>query len=86
MATYKIVVPKPAAKDESGATTGLYAVDEMVTPSAEWQQKIMDTVCAVPIFQNLQLWAWNSSLDLGVDVKGSLNLSPPVTEKAYFKN
>lgn len=50
------------------------------------QQKIMDTVCAVPIFQNLQLWAWNSSLDLGVDVKGSLNLSPPVTEKAYFKN
>ena len=43
MSTYKILVPKPAAKDESGATTGLYAADEIVTPSEEWQQKIMDT-------------------------------------------
>ena len=49
------------------------------------QQKIMAAVCAVPIYQNLQLWAWKSDLDLGVDVKGSLNLSPPVTELAHFK-
>ena len=49
------------------------------------QQKIMAAVCAVPIYENLQLWAWKSNLDLGVDVKGSLNLSPPVTELAQFK-
>src|SRR3546814_12233825 len=41
------------------------------------QQKIMAEVCAVPIYENMQLWAWQSNLDLGVEVKGSLNLSPP---------
>lgn len=51
---------------------------------AEAQRKIMEEVCAVPIYQNLQLWAWKDSLDLGVDVEGSLNLSPPVTEQAQF--
>lgn len=48
------------------------------------QSKIMDEVCAVPIYQNLQLWAWKDDLDLGVEVNGSLNLSPPVTEQAHF--
>ena len=48
------------------------------------QAKIMEEVCAIPIFQNLQLWAWNEKLDLGVEVVGSLNLSPPVTEQARF--
>jgi len=51
---------------------------------AEAQRKIMDQVCAVPIVQSLQLWAWKDTLDLGVEVKGSLNLSPPVTEAAHF--
>lgn len=49
------------------------------------QQKIMEKVCAVPVYENLQLWAWKSSLDLGVEVKGTLNLSPPITEMARFK-
>ncbi len=49
------------------------------------QQKIMDAVCGVPVYENMQLWAWKSNLDLGVPVKGSLNLSPPVTELAHFK-
>lgn len=48
------------------------------------QRKIMGELCAVPIYQNLQLWAWKDTLDLGVDVEGSLNLSPPVTEQASF--
>ena len=48
------------------------------------QRKIMEEVCAVPIYQNLQLWAWKDTLDLGVEVKGSLNLSPPITELARF--
>lgn len=51
---------------------------------AEAQRKIMAEVCAVPIYQNLQLWAWKDSLDLGTEVEGSLNLSPPVTEQAQF--
>ena len=52
---------------------------------AEAQRKIMEEVCAVPIIQSLQLWAWKDTLDLGVEVHGSLNLSPPVTEEASFK-
>lgn len=59
----------PAKQDEYWATA---------------QRKIMEEVCAIPIYQNLQLWAWNENLDLGVEVMGSLNLSPPVTEKAGF--
>ena len=48
------------------------------------QQKIAEEVCAVPIYQNLQLWAWKDTLDLGYEMTGSLNLSPAVTEKAHF--
>jgi len=50
----------------------------------EAQDKIVKAVCAVPIYENLQLWAWKDDLDLGYDLKGSLNLSPPITEKAHF--
>jgi peptide/nickel transport system substrate-binding protein len=52
---------------------------------AEAQKKIMDKVCAVPLYLSLQLWAWKDNLDLGVDPEGSLNLSPPVTELTAFK-
>lgn len=48
------------------------------------QQKIAADVCAVPIYQNLQLWAWKDTLDLGFEVKGSLNLSPAITETSRF--
>jgi len=51
---------------------------------AEAQQKIAEEVCAVPIYQNMQLWAWSDALDLGYEIEGSLNLSPAVTEKARF--
>jgi peptide/nickel transport system substrate-binding protein len=51
---------------------------------AEAQRKIADAVCAVPIFQNMQLWAWTDALDLGHEVEGSLNLSPAITEKSRF--
>ncbi len=44
----------------------------------------MEELCAIPVYENLQLWAWNDKLDLGVEVNGSLNLSPPVTEIARF--
>ena len=48
------------------------------------QQKIGEEVCAVPIYQNLQLWAWKDTLDLGFEMKGSLNLSPAITEISHF--
>ncbi len=48
------------------------------------QQKIGEEVCAVPIYQNLQLWAWKDTLDLGFEVNGSLNLSPAITETSKF--
>lgn len=51
---------------------------------AEAQRKIADAVCAVPIYQNMQLWAWTDALDLGHEVEGSLNLSPAITEKSRF--
>ena len=50
----------------------------------EAQQKISDAVCAVPIYQNLQLWAWKDTLDLGYEMEGSLNLSPAITETSAF--
>ncbi|MEM0906559.1 MAG: ABC transporter substrate-binding protein [Pseudomonadota bacterium] len=52
---------------------------------ADAQRKIMEDVCAIPIYQNLQLWAWKDNLDLGTDINGSLNLSPAITELAHFK-
>ena len=51
---------------------------------AEAQQKIKEQVCGVPIYQNLQLWAWSDDLDLGFPVDGSLNLSPAITEESRF--
>jgi peptide/nickel transport system substrate-binding protein len=50
----------------------------------EAQRKIIEAVCAVPVYENLQLWAWKDNLDLGYELKGSLNLSPPITEQTHF--
>jgi peptide/nickel transport system substrate-binding protein len=58
--------------------------DKQLALWADAQQKIAEEACSVPIYQNLQLWAWKDTLDLGVEVVGSLNLSPPVTELAKF--
>jgi peptide/nickel transport system substrate-binding protein len=52
---------------------------------ADAQKKIMDKVCAIPLYLSMQLWAWKDSLDFGFEPEGSLNLSPPVTELAAFK-
>ena len=50
------------------------------------QDKIVTAVCGIPVYEQLQLWAWKDSLDLGYDLKGSLNLAPPVTEATHFTN
>ena len=48
------------------------------------QEKIIKEVCAVPFSEQLQIWAWKDTLDLGYELKGSLNLMPHVTEKTRF--
>jgi peptide/nickel transport system substrate-binding protein len=48
------------------------------------QDKIIKAVCGIPVYEQLQLWAWKDNLDLGYELKGSLNLSPPITEKTHF--
>ena len=56
--------------------------------SALWhaaQRKIHDDVCAVPLFDLLQVWAHTPRLDLGYSLKGALNLGPPITEKTTLK-
>lgn len=45
------------------------------------QKKIHDAVCSVPLFSLMQVWVQSDALHLGYDLKGSLNLAPPITEK-----
>jgi len=49
------------------------------------QEKIMKEFCAIPIYENLQIWATKDYLELGYDLIGSLTLGPPVTENTHFK-
>lgn len=46
----------------------------------EAQRKIMEDVCAVPLFELRQVWAHSNRLNYGYELKGSLNLAPPITE------
>lgn len=72
------------ADDEIAAARVTPDLDKQKELWAEAQKKIMEEVCAVPVYQNLQLWAWKDTLDLGAEIEGSLNLSPAITEKARF--
>ena len=48
------------------------------------QQKLVKEVCGIGLFEQLQVWAWRDTLDLGYELKGALNLSIPITEKTRF--
>jgi peptide/nickel transport system substrate-binding protein len=48
------------------------------------QRKIANAVCGVPFSESPNIWAWQGSLDLGYPMKGSLNLTPHITEKTHF--
>jgi peptide/nickel transport system substrate-binding protein len=52
---------------------------------AEAQRKIFDAVCAAPIYESFVLWAYRDTLDLGYELKGSMNLGPPILETTHFK-
>lgn len=51
----------------------------------EAQRKIMDDVCAIPLFELRQVWARGDKLDFGYELKGALNLAPPITEATMLK-
>ncbi|WP_421361720.1 MULTISPECIES: ABC transporter substrate-binding protein [Agrobacterium] len=44
------------------------------------QQKIYEQVCGIPLFNLMQVWVRSEVLDYGYELKGSLNLAPPITE------
>ncbi|WP_237214119.1 ABC transporter substrate-binding protein [Falsiroseomonas oryziterrae] len=48
------------------------------------QEKIVNEVCAFPVFEQLQLWAYRTTLDLGYELKASLNLAPPLLHTTRF--
>jgi peptide/nickel transport system substrate-binding protein len=45
------------------------------------QHKIIDQVCVVTLFEQLQVWAHKKSVDFGYDFKGAIHLGPVITEK-----
>ncbi|UVO35764.1 polyamine ABC transporter substrate-binding protein [Bradyrhizobium arachidis] len=51
---------------------------------AEAQRKILDAVCSAPIYESFVLLAYRDSLDLGYELKGSMNLGPPMLETTHF--
>jgi len=44
------------------------------------QRKIMEEVCAVPLFEQLQVWARRDTVHYGFPLKGSMSLGPLFTE------
>lgn len=58
------------------------------TQKALWkeaQRKIMEDVCAIPLFELRQVWARSDKLDLGYKLEGALNLAPPIIETTTLK-
>jgi peptide/nickel transport system substrate-binding protein len=49
------------------------------------QQKIVAQVCAVPMFETLQVYARHDDLDYGYKLEGSMALGPMITEATHFK-
>jgi peptide/nickel transport system substrate-binding protein len=61
---------------DTGAQIGLWK---------EAQRKIMDDVCAVPLFELRQVWAHSDQLDFGYQLNGAMNLAPAITEATTLK-
>lgn len=48
------------------------------------QEKIVAHVCAIPVYEQLQLWAYRDSLDLGYELRAALNLAPAILHTTRF--
>jgi peptide/nickel transport system substrate-binding protein len=44
------------------------------------QRKILEEVCAVPLFEQLQVWAHKSNVDYGYKLVDAIHLGPQITE------
>ena len=44
------------------------------------QRKILEEVCAVPLFEQLQVWAHKSNIDYGYKLVDAIHLGPQITE------
>ena len=60
---------------------------DSVKQKALWktaQQKLMTKVCAIPIYEQPQIWGRRTSLEFGFPLNGSLSLGPVVDEGTHF--
>jgi peptide/nickel transport system substrate-binding protein len=49
------------------------------------QRKIVEEVCAVPLFEQLQVWAHKTNVDFGYELKDAIHLGPVITEATTKK-
>jgi peptide/nickel transport system substrate-binding protein len=49
------------------------------------QKKLIDKVCAVPLYEQMQVWAHRDKFDYGYKLEGSLTLGPLITEASSLK-
>ncbi|RUV97489.1 polyamine ABC transporter substrate-binding protein [Mesorhizobium sp. M5C.F.Ca.IN.020.14.1.1] len=54
--------------------------EERLAHWSEAQRKIHEAVCAIPLFSLQQVWVHSNALKLGYDLRGAMNLAPPITE------
>ncbi len=52
----------------------------------EAQVKTLEDACAVPIFELMQVYARRSNIDLGYELKGDINLGPPILPETRIVN
>lgn len=68
--------------DEASASTDPVKQKELWFTA---QQKIIDDVCAVPMFEQLQVWARHANVDYGYKFEGAIHLGPVITEATTKK-
>jgi peptide/nickel transport system substrate-binding protein len=49
------------------------------------QKKLIDKVCSVPLYEQMQIWGRRDKLDYGFKLDGSLSLGPVITEASALK-
>jgi peptide/nickel transport system substrate-binding protein len=49
------------------------------------QRKIVEEVCAVPLFEQLQVWAYKKNVDFGFKLTDAIHLGPVITEATTKK-
>ncbi len=48
------------------------------------QEKIVAELCGIPIYEQLQLWAFRDTLELGYEPRAALNLAPQILHTTRF--